>query len=350
MVECMDPWFLGHLVCPVLKTPLVFTSSCLRAEDGYEYPVINGIPIMLRHNWDETLWVAGKSLAQARDLLRTGRLDNWSIDTVGISADELELLRKHISCSDDHPQIDPVVSYLVAATNGIGYKHLLGKLKRYPLPEIRLPMAQGEVMLDLGCNWGRWCIAASRKGYQVVGIDPSLGAVMAARRVAKQLGVNAHYLVGDARYLPFKNNTIDVVFSYSVLQHFSYENVGATLKQIKRILRSNGYCFVQMPNKFGLRCLQHQIKRLFQEPKYFDVRYWEIGQLKGTFSSLVGPVTLSVDGFFGLGIQTADLPFMPLFSKAVILLSYLLTRLSRFFKPMMYFADSVYVLARKISE
>ena len=57
-----------------------------------------------------------------------------------------------------------------------------------------------------------------------MGIDPSLDAVLAARRVSRQLGVEASFVVGDARFLPFANDSFDTVFCYSVLQHFSKEN------------------------------------------------------------------------------------------------------------------------------
>ena len=39
----------------------------------------------------------------------------------------------------------------------------------------------GTRLLDIGCSWGRWSLAAAARGYDAVGIDPSLGAIMAAR-------------------------------------------------------------------------------------------------------------------------------------------------------------------------
>ena len=66
---------------------------------------------------------------------------------------------------------------------------------------------------------GRWSIAAARKGFSVVGIDPSLGAVMAARRIAKELNLDIKYLVADGRFLPFRERQFKVAYSYSVLQH-----------------------------------------------------------------------------------------------------------------------------------
>ena len=74
-------------------------------------------------------------------------------------------------------------------TSGNLYFSIQNKLTRYPIPECRLPQGNGERLLDIGCNWGRWSIAAAQKGYRPVGIDPSLDAVLAARRVSRQLGV-----------------------------------------------------------------------------------------------------------------------------------------------------------------
>jgi hypothetical protein len=49
--------------------------------------------------------------------------------------DEEKPARIVASRGDD---VDPVVPYLVAATNGILYKHPMGLLHDYPISEIRL--------------------------------------------------------------------------------------------------------------------------------------------------------------------------------------------------------------------
>src|SRR5207245_1066811 len=76
--------------------------------------------------------------------------------------------------------IDSYVQEQVAATNGRLYIPLIGKLKRYPIPYLRMPDGDGLAFLDIGCNWGRWSMAAASKGYVVVGIDPCLDAIRAA--------------------------------------------------------------------------------------------------------------------------------------------------------------------------
>ena len=338
----MDDWLTENLACPRHHTHLSSRGDALTCPHGCEFPVVDGVPVMILGEADQTMDLVNTSLRQAKQPNDDGGL---YVESLGLSDAQkqgvLELARTQRTA------IDPVVSYIVAATNGIAYKSQVGKLAEYPIPTLRLPQSDGKVFLDIGCNWGRWCIAAARKGYKVVGIDPSLGAVMAATRVARQLGVDARYVVGDARFLPFKSSVIDHVFSYSVLQHLSREDVALVLAETGRVLRSDGAALVQMPTKVGVRCLYHQLRRGFREASGFEVRYWTLPALRKLFSSRIGPTTFSVDCFFGIGLQFADLRFMPLPLKGVVSLSELLRVTSRFVTPLTWTADSVYVTSLK---
>jgi ubiquinone/menaquinone biosynthesis C-methylase UbiE len=60
------------------------------------------------------------------------------------------------------------------------------------------------------------------------------------------LGLDAEFIVGDARYLPFPSKSFDRVFSYSVLQHFSYTDASASVVEIGRVLKSGGESLIQM--------------------------------------------------------------------------------------------------------
>lgn len=265
------------------------------------------------------------------------------------SAKSIEKARAGFHDTSDHflpiSGVDPFVQEQVAGTSGYLYKPLLGKLTSYPIPELRLPDSDGELLLDIGCNWGRWSIAATRKGYRVIGIDPSLEAVLAARRVTHQLGCSCSFLVADARYLPFKKGSIDVVFSYSVIQHFSKEDARAALESIASVLKADGQCLIQMPNKFGIRSLYHLAKRGFSEGKEFDVRYYTVHELIRLFASIFGEAEVSVDGFFGLGIQPADIKMLPARYRAVVRASEALRHLSKKAALLNYIADSVYLAA-----
>ncbi len=166
----VDPGLLKLIVCPRHATPLSEDGSSLCCEQGHRYPVVEGIPVLL-DNGPQTLWVAESSLKQAEHRDGDAARDSYYLDTIGISEDEREDLQKRLRGGSDG-YVDPVVSFLISATNGIAYKHLIGTLRQYPIPELRLPPSSGQLLLDVGCNWGRWCIAAARLGYQPIGIDP----------------------------------------------------------------------------------------------------------------------------------------------------------------------------------
>jgi SAM-dependent methyltransferase len=310
--------------------------ECLR---HHKYPIVNGIPVMLLDDEEQTLGVAGASIKAAKAGGYTSD-QTYFVETLGINEDEKAAL---LVDARNQTDIDPVVKFLVGATCGRLYSPLIGNLNAYPIPELRLPRASGQLFLDIGCNWGRWCVAAAQKGYKAVGIDPSLGAVLAARRVSKQLGIEAKFVVADARHLPFPERFFDIVFSYSVLQHFSRENVRHTLQETSRVLKAGGRSLIQMANSFGLRSQLHLAKRHWRKPHGFEVRYWSASELLGTFSQLIGPSTLSVDGYFGLGIQPSDRHLLPRKYQLIVGSSERLRAWSLGAPWIVRFADSLYV-------
>jgi SAM-dependent methyltransferase/uncharacterized protein YbaR (Trm112 family) len=338
--------FFGSLVCPRDHGPLEATGSYLKCKDEHEYPIVDGVPVLLLHDKQQTIEIAEASLAAAARVAKgMPSEDPLFISTLGISEDEKKGI---LGETGQLPSsIDPVARFMIGATNGILYRRLIGKVTQYPIPALRLPPAQGVRLLDIGCSWGRWSVAASRLGYRVVGIDPSLGAVLAARRVSRQLGASADFVVGDARFLPFPDGSFDKAFSYSVIQHFSKQDARLAICEIGRVLRQGGQCLVQMPNRWGLRCVFHQARRGFRAPVRFEVRYWSPAELLRTFSSGIGSTRLSVDCFFGLGIQASDSHVMPLGGRCLIGASEVLRRLSLRLPRLTFVADSVYVASRK---
>lgn len=336
----MDQWLQEHLACPRDYKRLEFAGKTLVCSEGHQYPIVDGIPIMLLDDVEQTLWVANASIQRAKEISALDRRDDLYIDTLGISLEERRQLE---TMPVSNRNIDRVVQMIVAATGGQLYKPLMGKLSHYPIPELRLPQSSGEMFLEIGCSWGRWCIAAGRKGYKVVGIDPSLGGIAAARRVSHQLGISARYVVADGRHLPFIANTFDIVFSYSVLQHLSGENARLVLKQIARVLKLQGISLIQMPNMYGLKSLYHQARRRFRAAKDFDVCYWSPRELTDTFTQIIGKTSLAVDGYFGLGIQGGDIGLLPFIYRPAVRSSELLRQISQRVGWMKYLADSLYV-------
>ncbi len=313
------------LVCPRDKETLQRDGTSLLCQQGHRYAVIDNVPILLVSEVEQTHIEGTRALAVA-ELGDASSLPKFDVQP---------------------GEIDPFVRNVIGATNGSLYQHLVGNLKEYPIPRLRLPPGNGRRLLEVGCNWGRWCIAAARAGFRPIGIDPSLKAIRAANRVAHQLGIKAEYAVADGRYLPFRENTFDQIFSYSVLQHISRENVAASLAEMRRVLTVDGGVLVQMPNMFGVRCLYHQARRGFRLERDFEVRYWRPSELLAAFNSSIGPSQLSVDGFFSLNVQPNDLHLLPARYRALVRTSEVLRRLSNHVPVLAKVADSLYVSARR---
>ncbi len=245
--------------------------------------------------------------------------------------------------------VDPVVQELIAATCGRHYLGLVNRLPTYPIPQLRLPPGDGRLFLEVGCNWGRWCVAAARQGYVPVGVDPSLRAIQAARRVARQMGVEAFYVVADARRLPFGDASFPTAFSYSVFQHFSKPDALASFDELGRILEPGGTALVQMANVYGVRSMLNQAReRRWREPRVlFDVRYWSPRELRGELERRVGPTDLAVDGFLTLNPQPTDLDLLPRRYRALVRTSEALRGLANAVPPLTYAADSLYALSTR---
>ncbi|MCI0394551.1 MAG: class I SAM-dependent methyltransferase [Chloroflexi bacterium] len=57
-----------------------------------------------------------------------------------------------------------------------------------------LALSPGARLLDVGCGFGRHSIELARRGYQVVGIDPSAAMIASARERAAAAGVAVHFV------------------------------------------------------------------------------------------------------------------------------------------------------------
>ena len=324
----LPPELLRMLVCPRDKQNLQEDGAALSCAQGHRYAVVEGIPILLLSDVEQT-HIEGTRSIQVAESGDASLLPSFNVGP---------------------KEIDPFVQKAIGATNGGLYQHLVGNLAEYPIPKLRLPPGQNRSFLEIGCNWGRWCLSAAQAGYRVVGIDPSLKSIRAANRVARQLGISATFVVADGRYLPFRGECFEQVFSYSTLQHLSKENVVAVLSEIQRILCMGGHSLVQMPNVFGMRCLYHEIRRGFREAQDFEVRYWKPSELLTAFAQRIGPSNLTVDGFFSLNPQASDSHLLPLRFRVLVSASERLCRISRVVPMLANVADSLYVSSEKIKQ
>jgi len=93
--------------------------------------------------------------------------------------------------------------------------------------------------LEIGCGSGAVARYVSKKyKLNVTGTDIDKDQILLSRRDST-CTKNITFLEADATHLPFKDKSFDIVLSINVLHHIS--NWTDVLKEINRVLRSNGY-------------------------------------------------------------------------------------------------------------
>jgi SAM-dependent methyltransferase len=121
----------------------------------------------------------------------------------------------------------------------------------------------GTHILDAGCGGGGASVIATNRGARVSGLDAAEGLIMIAReRVPK-----GDFRVGDIEFLPFDDETFDVVFAASSIQYS--EDQVAVLRELRRVCKPNGRIVVAMfgtPDKVEFRTIFKAISDTLPEP------------------------------------------------------------------------------------
>lgn len=100
-----------------------------------------------------------------------------------------------------------------------------------------LDMNGSDVVLDLGCGSGRFCVWSLDTGAHLIGADTGTFFASEARS-------SVDLVVGELRRLPFADGSVTKAYTIDVLEHLSPEGLKATLDEIARVLRPGGALFV----------------------------------------------------------------------------------------------------------
>jgi len=93
------------------------------------------------------------------------------------------------------------------------------------------------VVLDLGCGSGLFFNEVASKTETVIGVDVSLKLLQKAKEKASICG-NVSVLQADADHLPFRDESFDGAFAYTVLQNLPRPK--ETLKELGRVSKCKG--------------------------------------------------------------------------------------------------------------
>ncbi len=181
----------------------------------------------------------------------------------------------------------------------------------------QLVSVTGKSILDIGASLGWFEKYALENGCaNIFAIDVDLVKL----RLAKQRLKKANFIKGSALEIPFIDSSFDVVTLFDVIEHLPKGTEEKVLKEIKKVLKSDGILVVSTPNRsilsnildpawyFGHRHYSEMDLKRKLESAGFTVHLIEYG---GGFYELIGMILFYIfKWIFG-----AEMPFKDWFDR-----------------------------------
>ena len=320
----LEATLLDLLACPADGGRLEQTGNALVCTCGRRFDVIDGVPVLM---------LEGDRIHGEQPESMAGLLDDPGF-------------RRMVARREHLPEDATGVEWDIAMAGGFTTFDRLCRLEEYPIPVLDLP-ALGGVLVDVGSNWGRWAFAAQRAAYTVLAIDTQLPACLVGQRIAARLALPVQFIVADARRLPLRAEGARVVHSYNVFQYLSESDAERAIAEMRRVLEPGGLAVAQVPGRYGIGSMLHQLRRGFRTPSGAEVRYWRPGRLRSLFSTGLGPTRLEMDGFIGLNPRHTSAHALPVRARLGVALSRMLRPASGGLPLLTWVSDSLRVISRK---
>jgi len=112
------------------------------------------------------------------------------------------------------------------------------------LPYIIKLIPQDAIILEAGCGMGPWVLYLTKLHYNIIGIDIALETISHT----KKLFPNSSFIGGDITNICFKENSLDAVLSWGVVEHFE-SGPQRALEEIRRVLKPHCRLFITVPCK-----------------------------------------------------------------------------------------------------
>ncbi len=103
--------------------------------------------------------------------------------------------------------------------------------------------------LDLGCGLGRHSILFAKNHFTVWACDISQNAVDRTAAWLAEENLKAQTCVCDMLNLPYQDEMFDCILCRNVISHTDTNGMRQIVKELKRILKPNGECYLTLGSK-----------------------------------------------------------------------------------------------------
>jgi len=140
-------------------------------------------------------------------------------------------------------------------------------------------------LLDAGCGSGKYSIPLQMRGFDVIGVDVSSGAIEMAVKGSICRELDIKFLAADIGYLPFPSSSFDVIWCYGVLQHLLSAERELAINEFRRLLPRNGILFMEVFGKEDMRYGGNEVENdTFKRKNGIIYHYFNKDELNGLLS------------------------------------------------------------------
>lgn len=207
--EVMDKELLDILACPICKGNLKLNEKNQKlvcSQCDTEYFILNDIPIM----WDE------ESVA-IKDYINEGEDEKAKL----MRQADIQATQKFLMQDDKNRGSNLLWTFEGQVNRGkrslaenITHSRMLNSIENLYKGSLNR-----KKILNIGCGGGIETEWATKKGAKVIGLDFSIDFILAATERFRRNNLKAYFVQGNGEYLPFADNSFDIVFIYGTLHH-----------------------------------------------------------------------------------------------------------------------------------
>lgn len=148
-------------------------------------------------------------------------------------------------------------------------------------------------ILEVGAGTGRDGFHLADAGGHVFLLDYADHSLMFMKKLIQESRKKVHLIKADARLLPFKSESFDVVYHQGLLEHF--RNPEVLLQENHRVLQKEGICLVDVPQRYHIYTVIKHVLMVF----HMWFAGWETEFTVRHLRRLVQDVGFHVHRFYG---------------------------------------------------
>lgn len=148
---------------------------------------------------------------------------------------------------------------------------------RNQLELVRPFLSSDAVFMDVGSGDCMLSMAVAAVAKQVYAVDVSVAA-----SANTSAATNLEHVLTDGINIPLEPNSVDVAFSYSLMEHLHPDDASDQLRSIYQTIKPSGVYICVTPNRLNG---PHDVSKYFDDvPKGFHLKEYSVGDLRKLFA------------------------------------------------------------------